>query len=710
MDYEKLAAQFGGVVERPPGSIDYEKLAQQFGGVVEEEPQTAQPNFFEQNMPISTRIAKSLYGVAEAGTTMATGLASAVPAGIAGLGTLATGGGLDKAEDKIRRIQDRFTYQPRQYTGQKIIEGLNVPIEMANEGLGYVGEKVGGNIGQTIGENVIPVAATVVPGMQALKAAKASNAASILAKQKANVADAGKIDAANAAKKHGLILNPVDVNAQAGGKVLTGLAKQADINANMSAFNNAKLTSIAKRDLEIPKYEKLTSSAPFKAERQKAGLVYEDVKKVGTIPEQYTGEFVAKLNSLNNLEGMTPAASAYMKQNTPAILADFEQLSQNGFNATDIVNFSRKYRKEANIIYKKELTGGMSVEEAALADAKMGIANGLEDMISRYTADLAKANPKQYKSLATRWSDARTYIAKSHTWQNATDFNTGKIDAIALSKLTAKDNAITGTLKDVGTIAGNYPSAFQKQTVHKPLTTMEHFSRYGMGGMTGGIAGGGIGLAIGGPAGLIPGATTGMLLGGAVERGLQPLAMKRLMSEKYQQGMKVPSYYAAPAPAVRAMPDNKLHPDTVIPPNETGLSLAPRGSRLAPVQFEVNPPSTRGLIDFADEGVGKKSSRATEPFNQPDSIPFMLRQEFLQQPEISAPINAFVKEANRLRGLIEKSQGFWKGKYKNELNNLEQEFAAGMKQMGIRNAGEAHGLRIPLYEVPKDYRLPIKKQ
>ena len=87
---------------------------------------------------------------------------------------------------------------------------------------------------------------------------------------------------------------------------------------------------------------------------------------------------------------------------------------------------------------------------------------------------------------------------------------------------------------------------------------------------------------------------------------------------------------------------------------------------------------------------------------------FPLRQEVLQRPEIAAPTQAFIAEAVRLRNLIENAQGFWKTKYREQLTMLENEFGAGMRQLGIDNAVDALGLR-RLYESGGATKLPIQK-
>jgi hypothetical protein len=45
----------------------------------------------------------------------------------------------------------------------------------------------------------------------------------------------------------------------------------------------------------------------------------------------------------------------------------------------------------------------------------------------------------------------------------------------------------------------------------------------------------------------------------------------------------------------------------------------------------------------------------------------------------------------------------------NDLAALQQEFGAGMKQLGIDSPADAHGLNRPLYETGRGTKLPLKK-
>lgn len=90
------------------------------------------------------------------------------------------------------------------------------------------------------------------------------------------------------------------------------------------------------------------------------------------------------------------------------------------------------------------------------------------------------------------------------------------------------------------------------------------------------------------------------------------------------------------------------------------------------------------------------NTRTTELRGQMDSIDFPLRQEVLEQPAIKEAIDNFRREAERLKDMPE------------QLAKLQEEFAAGMKQLGIDKASDAYGRA--LYEAGQGTKLPIEKQ
>ena len=92
-------------------------------------------------------MAKGGLGWLEGGAQMLTGLGGAAIGGLSGLGTLMTGGGVEKAAKNASYLSSALTYQPRSEEGQGVSQALAAPMELASKGTGYVGEKIGGMLG-----------------------------------------------------------------------------------------------------------------------------------------------------------------------------------------------------------------------------------------------------------------------------------------------------------------------------------------------------------------------------------------------------------------------------------------------------------------------------------------------------------------------------------------------------------------------------------
>jgi hypothetical protein len=71
-------------------------------------------------------------GLLEVPASVVSGTAGAATGGLAGLGSLATGGGMDNAANAVRSIQDSLTYAPRSEFGQQALSSAALPAELLN--------------------------------------------------------------------------------------------------------------------------------------------------------------------------------------------------------------------------------------------------------------------------------------------------------------------------------------------------------------------------------------------------------------------------------------------------------------------------------------------------------------------------------------------------------------------------------------------------
>lgn len=271
----------------------------------------------------------------------------------------------------------------------------------------------------------------------------------------------------------------------------------------------------------------------------------------------------------------------------------------------------------------------------ALANAQRNVAKQIEAMIERRLDGMGKTD------LAQRFKDERTLYAKAKAYESVTTPN-GDINVPKLPSGKGH-TSYTDNLKDLTDMGAAFPEAFTPP----------------------------------------PKSGTGLNLtyGGRLNTALDILSTpvkNKMLSDAYQAKNASP-------------PDFRIQPFTPEPPKPHVLAID--DSPLP--QSKPSPmPQGRGLLSLSDEPLGTQ-----KPMFQPDSaIDFPLRQEVLQRPEIVAATEAFSKEANRLKMLINNSSGFWRNRYINELNQLQDKFDLGMKQLGIDTSGEATGLRRKLYQ------------
>lgn len=97
-------------------------------------------------------------GWGEAALTMGTGLAASIPAGLAGLGELARGNGMEEAAKTIEGVQEWLTVLPKTPEGQKALEQL-VPLL---EKLSIPAQAVGGAVLDATGSPAAATASEIV--------------------------------------------------------------------------------------------------------------------------------------------------------------------------------------------------------------------------------------------------------------------------------------------------------------------------------------------------------------------------------------------------------------------------------------------------------------------------------------------------------------------------------------------------------------------
>ena len=398
-----------------------------------------------------------------------------------------------------------------------------------------------------------------------------------------------QIDAAIEAQRLGIALSPEQIQPTLVPKTLSAVAGQRGTDAIANANKN-QIRKVAINELGLPETTQFDSKAPFNDARMRVAEPYSQVKKLPTMVAD--DSITASLNRLRPDEAVI-GSERYSKA-TNAIIDDAVKKTSTGLTGAEVLKNVQTLRQRAQKTYNNKSADLASLD---VADTNLAIANVLESMIETNIF-----NPK----LLSQFRDARQKMAKTYAYEAATDFNTGMIDVNKLSRVTSKDNVMTGDIAALGKIAGNFPEAFTTKATESMLSA-PRITRSGVGGATGG----GIGYQIGGVTGSIVGTALGALAG----EGAGMLAARRIASPEYQAGLslrdaRIPvsqvATAAQPIPQSQAivpyqapvevlMPgQGPYQPNFVIQPNQYGPRVGTPG--FAPTPPQLTAPSGQGTI------------------------------------------------------------------------------------------------------------------
>jgi len=384
-------------------------------------------------------------------------------------------------------------------------------------------------------------------------------------------AKAPQLDAIAEAQRLKLALNPVDIENSISARAYSAAAGPRGPEA-LAKVNQPRVTEIAKNELGIDSTTSLTSDS-YKQARANLAAPYDEVRK---LPKMVADETTIKnLNELRrneNLLGDKGTAKKVNKEIDKAIAS-----TQQGLNGAELLDSVRNLRAEAKQTYKNP---SAKPKDIAAADANLAIANQLELMV-----DSNISNPK----LLGEWRGAREKMARSYVYEEATDFNTGKVDVSKLARITAKDNALTGDIASLGKIAGNFPEAFTTQVASK-LISIPRLTRSGLGGATGAL--------IGSPFGMT-GSLIGMGVGSVLGEFGGGLAAKRMASPGYQAGLTMQDYR--------------------IPTNQLAASVAPIPQNRAVVPYDQSNALVQPneIVGYTQDG---SPITAAQAFSRPNFI------------------------------------------------------------------------------------------
>ena len=402
-----------------------------------------------------------------------------------------------------------------------------------------------------------------------------------------------QIDAAKEAQRLGIVINPVDIQPGVATRTLASMAGERG-KQTIASTNQQQVRKVALKDLNLPETTQLTNRDVFNKAREQLAGPYNEVRKLPTL----TADQAVR----TQLDSLRPDPSLIGSDRYAAsingIIDDALVKVDAGLTGNQLLENVRTLRQRARKTYDNK-----NADLAALdvADTNLAVANALESMIESNIF-----NPK----LLSQFRDARQKMARTYAYENATDFNTGLVDTKKLSRITAKDNVLSGDIKSLGVIAGNFPDVFSPK-VSTPLGAMASIGRTGVAGTLGGLGG----YTLGG----YPGAALGSVLGAGAGEIAQRIAANRLASPEYQAGLTVrdrripvttPKSLAPPIPRERSLvpyePEMQVlmrgegpyQPNFVFVPSQPGVSPQPIVTGVPQPQNRLLPsPSAESTLN-----------------------------------------------------------------------------------------------------------------
>lgn len=450
--------------------------------------------------------------------------------------------------------------------------------------------------------------------------------------------DLPRIEATQAAQKHGIFLNPEQSNPGKVNTIVGKLAGGQNVNDALSKKNAPRWTQLAKEEMELPKNSVLEPAA-FEQARANVAGPYNRISGLGRVDADT--EFLAALDNLGAAETIGGASSDAVAK----LAAQAKARAASPFDGPLILQSIKQRRYDAQQTYKRENSASPpSAEELVIADANMKLANALEDLAVRNVGDT------RFKA---ELQTARAKMATTYAYERATNFATGKVDPNVIAKLVKDDpDRYTGTIKEIGQIAGNFPDIADVKGSTVSIPTRLYRSTPSV------VLGTALGSLTGNPLG---GAITGMVAGGIGGNMLR----RGIAKPGYQNFMGVPAdnrLLRADMPAVNNLTDSPLLetpqlspkqrrafemaredmarplPPPPPPPPTTGgieLEFDPRTNRLRPVEPESTLPVTTDLESALNKlrqgkaagpiqissGIGRRSKTVVSPEGKVETVP-----------------------------------------------------------------------------------------
>jgi hypothetical protein len=415
-----------------------------------------------------------------------------------------------------QQIQSQF-YQPRTPEAQRNVQAIGEAV------VPLAGLHIGGPVNA-----LAPATRAITDAARAegsLISGAATNALATRAAntQAANVAKsyaaAPIIDAAQAANRTGLAVNPAITNPTIGNRA-KGMVVGTAFDEAAAKANAAQTTNLVRKDLGVAADQPLNATAVESA-LDKASKPYDAVRQIPNLAPD--ADVVNSIESLRvpKLIGDEGAAA---KVNA-LIDASIEEINK-GRSGSLVIDDIRQLRKQAQNVYKARDKGNNpAAADVAAADARMGIANALESLID--------ANVKDPQVLGDLKA-ARVKMAQIYDHERAINFANGTVDPQVYAKLLdERKGNMSGVGADIGKVAATFPELMSAQTPSAQM--MPKVTRSGITAAAGALTGG----AIAG----YPGAIAGASMGGAAGYTGTQLAARGMIKPEYQASRAMPKDY-----------------------------------------------------------------------------------------------------------------------------------------------------------------------
>lgn len=322
-------------------------------------------------------------------------------------------------------------------TGASLVgaaQGALQPAESDSQRLGNIGTGAAlGAVGQKVGGALASKAGAKIAERKA-------------ATEVAKLAAAPRDAAAKRAVELGYVIPPATANPSVAARAIESVSGKAATQQTAALRNQQVTNDLVRQEFGLAPGTPITRAALGKI-RSEAGKVYAEIAASGRIKAdpQFATDLKAILVETSQIAKDFPGADIGAASQVRAMV---RTLSRDSFDAKAAVAYIKALRSEASGNLTAASRGGDPTKRA-LGQAQRDAASALEEAVMRHL----KANGKG--DLAASFDGARQTIAKTYSVESA--LRGSDVMASKLASQLGKGKPLSGRLKDVADIAGQFP-------------------------------------------------------------------------------------------------------------------------------------------------------------------------------------------------------------------------------------------------------------